>query len=254
MPTNTLAMMTAVELRQLAATMGIRQVNELKKQQLISALVHRKAGPVPPVFSQERPFATSSSTVAVMVQQSAPSTYPAPAPPPVGLPIPNQYGTTRLVLMVQDPHRLFAYWMVNDAQLADVQQAYQQGCHPVLLLMSNGGIEQREIELRSGNAYLAVVPKCSYKAALALRDVDGELHHLISSNRITMPSDSIGPESVATETDPHDQFHELYELAAMRTRVSTGSSSDRLEDRDSGRTRPAGILPLGTSSTSLIRK
>jgi hypothetical protein len=57
---------------------------------------------------------------------------------------------------------------------------------------------------------------------------------------------------VTTETNPHDPFHELSELVSVRTNIPTGNSSDRLEDRDSGRMRQAGTLPLGTSSSSLV--
>jgi hypothetical protein len=189
----------------------------------------------------------------VKEQPTAPSTYPVPAPPPVGLPIPDQYGTNRLVLMPQDPHRLFVYWMVNAEQMNEIQHAFQHKCHPVLLLMSNGGIEQREIELRSGNAYLSVIPKCSYRSALAIRDIDGTIHHLITSNHVTMPSDSYGPEADMAEMNVYDPFYELYELAAMTKRVPSGSSRDRLEDRDSKRMPLNEMLPLGASSTSMIR-
>lgn len=252
MPTNALAMKTVVELRQLAAGIGVRRVNEMKKHQLIIALENRKPCPNPPVFGQERPFSASSSATMVVSFPNAKSPYPVPAPPPEGLPIPDQYGTTRLVIMAQNPHRLFVYWRFNNSQLSEVQLACQDGSFPVLVLMSNGGIEQREIELRSGSSYHSVIPKCSYEAALALRNIKGEIRNLIISNRITMPSDSICPESVATETGLHDQFHELYELTTVKKRISSGNSSDRLEDQDSMRIRPAGILPLGTSSTSLV--
>jgi Domain of unknown function (DUF4912)/Rho termination factor, N-terminal domain len=252
MTTNALATKSVLELRQLAVTVGIRGVKDLKKHQLISALVQRKAAPIPPIFQKDRPLVSSSSTAMVVPMIRIPSQYPAPASPPEGLPIPDRYGTTRLVIMVQDPHRLFAYWRFDNSQLSEVLHAIQHGSFPVLVLMSNGGMEQRDIELGSGSSYLSVVAKSSYEAALGLRDVDGSVRVLITSNRITMPSNTISPELTATETDFLDPFNELYEMASATTRISSGNSSDRLDDRNFGQVRQPGTLPLGTSSASLI--
>lgn len=247
--TTALSMKTVGELRKLAAAKGIPRANNLRKHQLLSALDDPKSRQNLPVFGKEPPLAPSSSTMTVMVLPRAPSSSPMAAQPPVGLPIPDQYGTTRLVLMPQEPHRLFAYWMVDAERMAAVKHACPHGWRPALLLVSNGGIEQREIELRSGNAYLSVVPGRSYKAALAIRDVDGTLHHLISSNRVTMPTDSFAPETEANAMNVRDPFCELCELAAMKWRVPSGNSSDRLDERDADRMRLKAMLPLGVSST-----
>jgi hypothetical protein len=254
MTTNALTVKSVAELRQLATATGISRANELKKSQLIRALADQKDWPAPPVFRKERPFGPSSSTMTVKVSPNAPSTYPEPGLPPVGLPIPNHYGTNRVVLMVQSPHRLFAYWMVDAAQLADALNSHQLEGHPVLLLMSNGGIEQREIELHSGNAYLSAVPKCSYRAALAIRDINGAIHHLVTSNHVTMPSDSYSPEEETAEENYQNPFHELFELAAMRVRAQSNSSSGRLDDQDSERMRLVKNLPSGVSSSSRIHR
>ncbi len=215
MPTDALSGLTVKDLRALAAARGIPGAARLHKAELIAALASQPAAVLP-----ETANATSSAG-----SSSVPAT---PAAPTFvvnhDLPIPPDYGHDRLVLMVQDPHHLFAYWEITAETLDRVLRESGSGT-PVLVIEGSSGTEQREVDLRGGNYYLTVAPRGTYRAGLALRGSDGRLHVFASSNQVATP-----PADVSERTDEQwmgveETFHELLARSGLPGGGAGGSGS-----------------------------
>lgn len=204
--------LTVKELLFLAQKHGATIHQKMKKADLISAIravcskkwtSSQKVAPPPPVTCHD-----GSSTQPSL---SGPS-FVGPLGEP-GLPIPNKYGKDCLVLLVQDPQHVFAYWEISSDTLSQVRQSIGHDGTPVLVIHSVSGSEQREIDLSGGNYYLAVSPNAGYQAEIALRTIDGRLVSLVRSNSVHMPrskpSDNIDEEWMVTE----DTFTELLLMA-----------------------------------------
>lgn len=184
--------------------------------------------PVPP-----KPAAAPISTSTSAVRPAPPRPAPAKGPNP-GLPVPDRYGRDRLVLMVQDPHHLFAYWELTPETLERVRAAAGGGGTPVLAISVGGNTEFREVDLRGGNYYLAVAPDRAYTAELALRDPQGRLHVLARSNQASTPAPGVSARIDEQWMGVDETFHELLELAGLPGRPggSSGMSSvARLADQ-----------------------
>ena len=248
--------LTIKELRSLAVERGLAKATKLLKAELVDALVpaprparatraktpatstrtqrrgsftapapaKRKAGTLPP----GAPAARSSSSLL------APAKAPAPAPivgPDPGLPVPEHYGNDRLVLMVQDPHHVFAYWELLPETVARVtSQAHGTGT-AVLAIRVADNTEFREVDLRGGNYYLAVTPDQDYQAELALRDRHGNLHVLARSNKVHTPTPTISSRIDEQWMGVDETFHELLELAGLPGHLHGAGSAARLADQ-----------------------
>lgn len=250
--------LTVKELRLMAAERGLPNATKLAKAELVAALVavakakkaksgprakaakpssrtqrrgsftaptgRRKAGTPPP----GAPAAKSSSSLL------APAKAPAPAPitgPDPGLPVPQHYGNDRLVLMVQDPHHVFAYWELQPDTVTRVSQDARGSGTPVLAIRTGGGTEFREVDLRGGNYYLAVGPDQDYEAELALRDRQGKLHTLARSNKVHTPAPTISSRIDEQWMGIDETFHELLELAGLPGHLRGAGSVARLADQ-----------------------
>ena len=161
----------------------------------------------------------------------------APGPAPIvganpGLPVPDHYGNDRLVLMVQDPHHVFAYWEVQPETVARVSNQAQTGATAVLAIHTGGNTEFRDVDLRGGNYYLAVSPDQDYEAELALRDRHGKLHLIAHSNKVHTPAPTISSRIDEQWMGVDETFHELLELAGLpgHLRGAAGSVA-RLADQ-----------------------
>jgi hypothetical protein len=117
----------------------------------------------------------------------APAGSAVPAAPPVratdGLAIPERYGRTRVVALVQDPWHLFAYWEVTEEDRAAAAAAAGPDAMAVLVL----GDEQRPVDLAAGSWYLAVAPGAEIALALGLRRTDGGVVVIARSRPVRMP-------------------------------------------------------------------
>ncbi|MCS6970211.1 MAG: DUF4912 domain-containing protein [Planctomycetota bacterium] len=178
MSTHDLDRLSTEDLRALATGRGIPAAAQLSRAELIAALASQLA--------QERreppaPAAAGGSSL----PPQAPAAW-QPPPPEHGLPIPDQYGRDRLVLMVQDPAHIFAYWELTQETLARAR-ANAAGGSPVLVIHGPGGSEQREVDLAGGNYYLTVAPKSEYRAELCLRAADGRLVSMVASGSVVTP-------------------------------------------------------------------
>jgi hypothetical protein len=223
--------MSVKELKTLAEDKGIARAGKMRKEELVQALMPHSRAPHPgsPTVAPSRaplplPGAPMGGSSVVSQKATSPQTTPEQ-----GLPIPDHYQRDRLVLMVQDPQHIFAYWEVTEEHLAAVRRLAGEGAAAVLVLITGSGTEQREVDLRGGNYYLAVAPNGTYQAQLALRDRHGKLFPLATSNQIATPA-----ASVSTRTDEQwmavdEQFHELLAMAGLPGHI--GSSMTRLADQ-----------------------
>jgi hypothetical protein len=185
MTPDKLQTLTVKALRQLAADEGLPHRSRMKKNDLISALTET----LDDGLSTPTPTATDASS-----HREDASSMTAEAPPTQrhehgdpGLPIPDYYGHDRLVLLVQDPQHLFAYWELSGDSLDRARRQLSGKADPVLILLRDDGSEQRDIDLSGGNYYLAVAPDQTYRAELALRGEDGRLVRIVASNEVHMP-------------------------------------------------------------------
>jgi hypothetical protein len=207
MTADQLAKLPLKDLRALAAGRGIAGSAKLRKDELVSALATAMAGerrePPAPAAGQ----AGSSTPPQAQAWQPAPSEH--------GLPVPDRYGRDRLVLLVQDPSHVFAYWEVAPETLARVRAEAGSHAAAVLVLHGPGGAEQREVDLNGGNYYLAVAPGSLYEAELCLRASDGRLIRIAMSNRIHTPA--AGPSWRTDEAwmEVDESFQDLLALAGV---------------------------------------
>jgi hypothetical protein len=217
------------ELRSLAAAHGIADVATLGKDALVQRLAARLSAPVPAGAAS---LGVPSGQVPAPSAPPAGSSHSAPAAPArrdgpdPGLPIPDRYGRDRLVLMVQDPFHVFAYWEVTAETLAASRAAAGEHAATVLLIDTPHGQESREVDLAGGNYYLSVAPATSYAAQLAIRDAQGRLHVLARSNRVTTPAATISTRQDEAWMTVDETFGELLDLAGLPGQ--SGSSVQRL--------------------------
>lgn len=179
-----LRQMTVKDLRSLAASHKIPGRSKLKKDELVAALADlmpREPAPMEPP-AETRPAGASSSAGVSAAATPAPGDGPEP-----GLPIPDSYGQDRLTLMAQDPHHLFAYWELSGSALDRARGELGEAGTLVLVVRSEGGVEQREIDLVGGNYYLVVAPDRTYAGELALRSSDGRLCKVVAAQPVTTP-------------------------------------------------------------------
>ena len=223
MDRDDLAKMTVSELRSLAAKRRLPGRSRMRKAELVTALAELEPRSPAPMATPPTARPNVSSGMAAA---------PAPAPqdgPDPGLPIPEQYGHDRLVLMPQDPHHLFAYWELAGTALNAAREQLGEAGSLVLLIRSGDGVEQREVDLVGGNYYLTVAPGGSYQGELALRGSDGRLIPVIASATVQTPlagpSDRIDEEWMAVD----ETFDEL--LVAAGLPGGSGSSASMAEQR-----------------------
>lgn len=257
MKRDELEALTVKELRLIAAEKGVPKATKLAKAELVAALSaapkpkstrtkattsstrtqRRNSFTAPPPAKRKAtgklppgaPTAKSSSSLLAPVVK-------APAPAPIvganpGLPVPEHYGHDRLVLMVQDPHHVFAYWELQPETVARVSSQAQGSGTPVLAIHASGNTEFREVDLRGGNYYLAVSPDQDYEAELALRDRHGKLHTLARSNKVHTPTPSISSRIDEQWMGVDETFHELLELAGLPGHLRGAGSAARLADQ-----------------------
>lgn len=250
MNADQLATMTVKELRALAVGRGVADAGRLTKAALVAALAERREAPAP----SAPPAGSSAPPQAAQAWQ--------PAPPEHGLPIPDRYGRDRLVLLVQDPSHVFAYWEVTDGTLARVRAEVGGHGAPVLVLRGPNGTEQREVDLAGGNYYLAVAPASDYEAELCLRAGDGRLVRIAASNRIRTPA--AGPSWRTDEAwmEVDESFDDLLALAGLPGSAGSsgslvGSSGQRFRNARQIRARTIGAegegVPLEMAGAAAAR-
>lgn len=229
MTAEELMRLTVKDLRALAERHAVVGHARLRKDQLIGALLPLIAASL----SKAKPAVQAPASAPAGSSAAVPQQHRPPAPshgPDPGLPIPDSYGTDRLVLLVQDPHHIFAYWEISPSTYARVAAKAGHGAAQVLILHTPSGPEQREIDLRGGNYYLSVAPGSTYRAELVLRAKDGTLHTLAVSQFVQTPAAGPSSRTDATWMEVDDTFHELLALAGLPGQDAVGSLA-RLQAR-----------------------
>ncbi len=235
MRTDELSRLSLQDLRDLAAAHGVTDVAALAKEALVQRLATRLSAPVPAGAAaigvpsgqigapSMGPMGSSASAPAAPVRRDGPDP---------GLPIPDRYNRDRLVLMVQDPFHVFAYWEVTPETAAGARAAAGDHGATVLLLETPNGQESREVDLSGGNYYLSVAPGTTYAAQLAVRDAQGRLHVLARSNRVTTPAATVSSRQDEAWMTVDETFGELLDLAGLPGQ--SGSSVQRLSSAQVG--------------------
>jgi hypothetical protein len=175
----------------------------------------------------------------------APAAPPAPAvpPPPEAADLPHLRGLDRLVILVRDPHWVYAWWELGGGTLGDARSAL--GADGALVLrvydisavLWNGANHHTyfdvEIHDLASGWYLELgKPGASFVAEIGLRAADGRFLAILRSNFVTLPrdgmSDVVDEEWMVVEAE----YRALFELAAGDS--AGGDSGDlqrRLEHR-----------------------
>ncbi len=250
MTAEQLMRLTVKDLRALAERQGITGHARLRKDQLIGALLPLITAKAPTPGPQLSSAPTGSSAPVPAVHSPAPQRGPDP-----GLPIPESYGVDRLVLLVQDPHHIFAYWEISSGTYSRIATIAGFGAAQVLILHTPSGPEQREIDLRGGNYYLSVAPGSTYRAEIALRSKDGKLHQLAVSNFVQTPAAGPSARTDATWMEVDETFHELLAMAGLPGQDPVGSMA-RLQARtlDAQVLGEHALAARGLSSAALSRQ
>jgi hypothetical protein len=242
MTADQLAQLPLKDLRALAAGRGVANSAKLRKDELVAALAQAMTA-----VRHEPPAPSAAPAGSSTPPQSGQAWQPAPTQ--YGLPVPDSYGRDRVVLLVQDPSHVFAYWEVTPATLDRVRAEAGHNAAAVLVLHGPGGAEQREVDLAGGNYYLAVAPGSTYTAELCLRAQDGRLIRIAASGRIDTPA--AGPswrtDEVWMEVD--ENFQDLLALAGVPG--SIGSSMGSGSGERFRNTRQIRVRPVGLESESL---
>ncbi len=110
-----LSRMTLNALRALAHELGVDGADAMEKEHLVATLVAAPARADAAATMDHAPGAPGHSVAASQPAQAAPVSPPRLAA--LGE-LPERYGITRVVLMVQKPGHLYAYWEVTDADMA----------------------------------------------------------------------------------------------------------------------------------------
>jgi Domain of unknown function (DUF4912)/Rho termination factor, N-terminal domain len=263
--------MSVKELRAMAAIKGVARASKLSKTELITALTAGPSpapaaarGPAKPPGGAQRRRKQATFTSTAKPELAGPSSSalrpaapakPLPPHPAIpgsdpGLPVPPRYGHDRLVLMVQDPQHIFAYWEISSENLSQVQTRIGGQAMPVLIVHTASGHEYREVDLRGGNYYLAVAPAGQYEAELALRDAHGKLHPLARSNKVSTPAPSVSSRVDEQWMGVDESFNELLELAGLPGHPRPASSASRLADQRLAAWNWERIAGMGSGSLS----
>ncbi len=127
------------------------------------------AGPVMQKFSQESPFE-----------------------------FPAGYGDNRIILMVRDPHWIYAYWEVNESRRSEIRQQIGDDVfyrsREFLRVYDAESLKHHDIEIGGGarNWYIHVpAPNRTYFVEIGFLTPDGRFIAAARSNSVTTPLDTM---------------------------------------------------------------
>ncbi len=111
------------ELVKMAKDLGVKNASKMKKSELIEAILKAQEGEGEKKAKETKTEEIVSKTKEQAVPASVVSSAPTPPPPPEegvmrlakeSVEIPEEYGDTKIVLLIQDPYWLHAYWEIGD--------------------------------------------------------------------------------------------------------------------------------------------
>lgn len=155
--------------------------------------------------------------------------------------LPSAYGETRIVIMVRDPHWLFAYWEITDARKMDIEREARAGwgdlrkvlrVYDVTDIEFNGTNAHKHFDIditsETGNWYIRVgEANRSWCVDLGVITADGRFIVIARSNVVVTPregaSDVIDEEWMSIE----EEFLKLYGLWGGFAGASPGKAQIR---------------------------
>ena len=145
-----------------------------------------------------------------------------PVEPPTDLP--TRYGVDRLVILVRDPHWVYAWWELTEPRLREGLQQIGVEAEVVLRVYDISNLDwdgqnhhghfDIEIEDLAGNWYIELGrPGASFCAELGLRAPDGRFLALVRSNVVTLPRDSMSDVVDEEWMIVEEDYRVLFDLA-----------------------------------------
>jgi hypothetical protein len=144
--------------------------------------------------------------------------------PPSARDLPDEYGDTRIVLLVRDPEWLYAYWEINDATRAELDLPRTGHNRRMVVRMYN--INGRnwpaeaahyfydvDVSPFSNNWYIRVnEPESRWCAELGMIDEDRNYICIARSNVVATPSETMSPETDTEWMVVEETYRKLYDL------------------------------------------
>jgi hypothetical protein len=236
----------------------------------VSRTIEGRTTPAPRVVKhvvaeEATPPAGSHTPAPEPVPASLPPAPPAvaPAPPPSDLPV--RYGVDRLVILVRDPHWVYAWWELTDGTLAEGRGRLDAAADLVLRVYDVSAIHwdgsnhhaefDIEVEDLAGNWYIEIgKPGSSHVAELGLRTRDGRFLALVRSNVVTLPRDSMSPVVDEEWMVVEEDYRALFELAGGGSvGMGSGEFQKMLEQRIRTELSSGGVGSFGISSPAVRR-
>ena len=212
MQRKALEKMNTKALLALAHELGITGADALSKKNLVEALLAAPA---------DHGAAETMDRVAGAPGQPAPASH-HPKPIMVGEPVsnlgvlPERYGRTGIVLMVQKPRHMYTYWEVTDADLDRVRAKTDGNFHMVLRVYESPGTLFHDIEVYEPVGewfFLTTLEWQTLRVEIGLRTSDGRFFAIVGSEQVQRPahrpSDRVDPEWSIREGD----FQSIYALS-----------------------------------------
>jgi hypothetical protein len=137
--------------------------------------------------------------------------------------LPAGYNITEMVLMVRDPHWVYAYWDIDDVKKKEIHYITHQHVRPVPTVMrihdvtnaskaDSGRFFDVEVPIDIGQWYVYLgLPEHTFTADLGLIEPCGRFYLITWSNQITMPRDT--PSECVDSQWPvpaHSAINEIY--------------------------------------------
>lgn len=137
--------------------------------------------------------------------------------------LPQRYGVDRLLLLVRDPHWVYAWWEVTETNL-EAGRSQLAGADLVLRVYDVSAIHwdgsnhhtffDIAVQDSAGNWYIELgKPGSSFCAELGLRSPDGRFLALVRSNFVTLPRDGVSDVLDEEWMIVEEDFNRLFELA-----------------------------------------
>lgn len=189
------------DLYDLAKELDIPGRSKMTKPELIECIIASQKGRKKKETGQTALKESVSSTSLQTVSSSGSSVPPAKAPagPPVpfegerGPELPGGYQLTVLRALPRDPHWVFVYWEISQADRSRLihehdEWIFDRSTSIIKLIRTDTGEERRQpILLDAGNWYLPVLPNIPYQFEIGLIKPDGTYIVLAQSNVIKTP-------------------------------------------------------------------
>ncbi|MEW6534473.1 MAG: DUF4912 domain-containing protein [Candidatus Auribacterota bacterium] len=151
---------------------------------------------------------------------------------------PQEYGSTKIVLMVRDPYWMYAYWEVTYQKIEEMKKKIGDQFNNSKLILrvkdtTNSSADDTDkyfdIHLAPGanNWYINVPSDCSdYIVDLGFLSPDGKFYLVARSNRISVPRVGVSDE-VDEEYATIDELDKIYALSGG---LSIGMSSGEIRE------------------------